>query len=145
MPERIRVAHFTELTTRELHDILQLRADVFVVEQRCAYRDVDGRDLLADTLHVWIDEDGAVVSYLRMTAGDGEGVWIGRVATASSHRQRGLATALMRHALDAAAGSAVALFAQAHLEAWYQRFGFRRSGPTFIWDDIVHVPMRRQP
>ena len=57
---------FAELTTRQFHDLVRLRVDVFVVEQECAYGELDGRDLEDGTRHVWIERDREVVSYLRV-------------------------------------------------------------------------------
>ena len=66
MPE-IRAAHLDELSPRTLLGILAVRQDVFVVEQRCAYADIDARDAEAATLHLWIEDDhGDVVSTLRL-------------------------------------------------------------------------------
>ena len=63
---RVRVAAFEELSTDLLYQILRLRVDVFVVEQRCPYPDLDGRDTDPTTRHVWAERDGAVLGYLRI-------------------------------------------------------------------------------
>lgn len=141
----IRSATFAELDAATLYAILQLRSDVFVVEQRCAYRDLDGRDTEPATRHLWIDRAaGAVGAYLR-TLDEGAGVTrIGRVVTAPELRGRGLADRLVRHAVAAAPG-VVVVAAQAHLTGWYRRRGFVVDGPAFVEDGIDHVPMRRDP
>lgn len=114
---------------------------MFIVEQQCVYADIDGRDAEPGTVHVWIEEHQAVVSTLRVLD-DGDGVHrIGRVATAPSHRNRGLAAALMNAAIDLA-GPPIVLSAQAYLAAWYAGFGFREIGAGWIEDGIEHVPMR---
>jgi ElaA protein len=138
----VRSATFAQLDPATLYAILQLRSDVFVLEQRCNYRDLDGRDTEPTTRHLWVTgDDGAVCAYLRvLDEGDGT-TRIGRVVTAPAHRGRGLADLLVRHALAAAPGDVLAA-AQAHLVEWYQRRGFRVDGSGFVEDGIEHVPMR---
>lgn len=136
----IRAAGVDGLTVRTFHDIVRLRLEVFVVEQGCPYPELDGRDLLATTQHVWIEESGEVVSYLRVYPGADGSTWIGRVVTAAGHRRRGLGAALMDHAL-ALATRPVRISAQAQLEGWYAAFGFRRCGEDFLEDGIPHTPM----
>jgi ElaA protein len=131
-----------------LYRILRLRCEVFVVEQACAYLDLDGRDLEPATVHVWADPDPAaetVAAALRVLAEPGDGRRIGRVATAPGWRRKGLAAALMDHALGLCGDAPVVLDAQAHLAGWYERLGFERSGAEFVEDGIPHVPMRRRP
>lgn len=137
----VRRARFAELSAPELYAILRLRVDVFVVEQQCAYRELDDWDLDPGTLHLWVEGDvGAVVSYLRVLP-DPPATRIGRVCTAPGARRNGLASHLMGLALEVAEPPLV-LTAQAHLEAWYERFGFRATGAPFVEDGILHVPMR---
>jgi ElaA protein len=128
------------MSARTFHDILRLRVDTFVVEQGCAYAELDGRDVRETTEHLWIEADGEPVCYLR-TYPDGAGAtWVGRVATARAHRRRGLGAHLMRHALARTNGP-VRIAAQAHLAAWYQAMGFARCGPDYVEDGISHTPM----
>lgn len=141
----IRSASFDGLDVDTLYAILQLRSDVFVVEQRCTYRDLDGRDAEPTTRHLWIADDGRSVSAYLRTLDDGRGVTrIGRVVTAPAARRQGLADRLVRHAVTHAQGPVVAA-AQAHLTGWYERRGFAVAGPPFVEDGIAHVPMRRPP
>ncbi|WIX78718.1 GNAT family N-acetyltransferase [Amycolatopsis carbonis] len=132
-----------ELTAAQLYAILRLRADVFVVEQECAYGDVDGRDLLPSTRHLWFtDPAGEVTAYLRVLA-DPDGVArIGRVVTAASARGHGLAASLMEAALAGASGEFV-LDAQTYAQRLYARFGFIPEGDEFLDDGIPHITMRR--
>jgi ElaA protein len=136
----VRVARFDELDARTFHDIVRLRVDTFVVEQECPYPELDGRDILPTTQHVWIEEDGEVVAYLRLYAGADDAAWIGRVVTATGHRGRGLGALLMRRAL-ALVERPVHIYSQARLEQWYGRFGFARCGDDFLLDDMLHTPM----
>jgi ElaA protein len=139
------VATAAELDAATLYRLLQLRSDVFVLEQECLYRDLDGRDLEPATMHLWTAaDDGTVTAYLRVLAEPDDGIRVGRVCTAVGHRGRGLAETLVRRALTLAHGRDVVLDAQAHLEAWYGRLGFVRAGEPFVEDGIPHVPMRRR-
>jgi predicted GNAT family N-acyltransferase len=119
-----------------------VRQAVFVVEQQCAYQDIDPLDAAPRTLHLWIEVDaGRVVSTLRLIdEGDG-GHRIGRVATHPDCRRRGHSSALVRRAIELS-GSLVVLSAQAYLVDWYGGFGFEESGERWIEDRIEHVPMR---
>ena len=134
-------ARFRELTSAQLYGILQLRAEVFVVEQECVYLDLDGRDAEPTTTHWWCADDERVVATLRLLRTPRfEGSEIGRVATAAEHRRSGLATRLIEQALRVAPRPTRAN-AQSYLEPWYARFGFERAGDEFVEDGIPHVPM----
>jgi ElaA protein len=140
----IRSATFAELDAATLYAILQLRSNVFVVEQRCAYRDLDGRDTEPGARHIWITDGRSVHAYVR-TLDEGGGVTrIGRVVTVPQQRGRGLADRLVRHAVASAPGVVVAA-AQADLTGWYERRGFVVDGARFLDGGIPHVPMRRDP
>lgn len=137
------VRRFSELTVPQLHGILALRAQVFVVEQDCVYNDIDGRDAEESAQHVWIEEQGVIAAYLRVlesTESPDGAVRVGRVVTNPDHRGRGLAARLMQWALGQ--HGEIVLDAQAHLLAWYERLGFERSGEEYLEDGIPHVPMR---
>jgi ElaA protein len=138
----IQFARFDDLDLATLYDILRLRVDVFVVEQACAYAELDGRDTDPATWHCWADDDGRVVGYLRAVAEPDRATRIGRVVTAPDRRGEGIAASLLRHALTRCPRPAVA-DVQEHLVGWYERFGFESCGPSFDLDGIPHVPMRR--
>lgn len=138
----VHVAQLDDLTARQLYGILRLRVEVFTVEQDCAYQDLDGQDLLSTTLQVWQEDDGEVVSTIRVLA-SGDDRKIGRVATATHARGRGLAGQLLRHGIELCAGHAIEISAQAHLQGWYEGFGFVRYGAEYLEDGIPHVAMRR--
>jgi len=123
------------------YGLWRLRQEVFVVEQECAYADLDGRDVEAGTRHVLLHDDDALVGTARVLD-DGD-VWrVGRVALAPASRGRGLADQLMRAALEVTTGRDVVLDAQAPLAGWYATLGFEVDGPEFLEDGIPHVPMR---
>jgi ElaA protein len=137
------------LTATELYTVLALRSEVFVVEQNCAYNDVDGRDLLPDTWHLWTCDQEGVVACLRILAppgADADAV-IGRVAVAARGRGAGLARGMLERALAEVArqwpGRSTRLSAQLYLEAFYASLGFQRMGEVYLEDDIPHLGMRR--
>ena len=138
-PVRVWSALLRELTPLQLHGVLKLRGDVFVVEQQCAYADIDGRDADPDTQHLWIEEDGQVVAALRIL--DDAVPQIGRIVTRADRRGRGLASLLLRAAL-ARVPRPVELKAQARLDSWYESFGFERCSDEWVEDGITHVRMR---
>jgi ElaA protein len=140
----LRVARFAELTPFEVYGLCRLRVDVFVVEQECPYPELDGRDVEPATLHLWLESGGEIAATIRLLD-DGATRAIGRVATAVAFRGQALAARLIEEGIARSGDRPVTLGAQAHLEAWYERFGFRRSGPGYIEDGIPHVPMRREP
>jgi ElaA protein len=125
-----------------LHEILRLRQDVFVVEQGCAYPDIDGRDLEPGTVQFWAGQ-GSVDATLRLLREPDGTERIGRVATARASRGQGLAAQLIEAAIAETRSPSIAIDAQAHLEQWYGRFGFVRSGEDFVEDGITHLPMTR--
>jgi predicted GNAT family N-acyltransferase len=143
-PPTLRRARFAELTAGEVYGLCRLRVDVFVVEQECPYPELDGRDTEPATEHLWFEADGEPVATLRVLD-DGAERAIGRVATAAGWRGSGLAARLMEEALATYGQGPLHLGAQAYLQGWYERFGFRQSGPGYVEDGIPHVPMRREP
>jgi len=138
----VHLARFDDLDRRRAYLLWQLRESVFVVEQSCAYPELDGRDLEPATMHVWVDDEGVPVGYLRILEDDGA-ARIGRVLVAKSHRGKGIAEALMHAALGAIEGRPSRLDAQSYLAHWYTRFGYEQTGPEFLEDGIPHVPMHR--
>ena len=135
-------APFDQLTPAQLYGILRLRVDVFVVEQACPYPELDGRDTEPTTTHLWVADDaGRVLSTIRVLH-NGEDRAIGRVATAADARGRGLSARLIERGISLCEGRTIDIGAQAYLEGWYERFGFRRSGPDYDEDGILHLPMR---
>lgn len=124
-------------------EIARLRVDVFVVEQNCPYPEFDDRDTERSTLHMWLEDNGRVVGYLRMLEEPDGDRRIGRVVVAKSHRGQHLGERLMRAAVNMAANSTIHLDAQTYAKAFYASFGFVISGEEFLEDGIAHVPMRR--
>lgn len=142
--ERHVALRLSEMTGRQMHAITLLRERVFVVEQEVTeVTEIDELDALETTTHHWLELDGRPVAVLRVLAHE-PSIAIGRVATAAEHRGRGLAGRLLRLVLEDLEGAdrPVVLLGQSHLEPWYGRFGFVRSGDDVLEVGIPHTPMR---
>jgi ElaA protein len=141
----LHVAPADQLDAATLYAILRLRSDVFIVEQECAYADVDGLDLLSSTRHLWLTGDGPrPIAYLRLLAEpDGTTVRIGRVCVSPDARRRGLAAQLMAAALEIVDDHPSVLSAQVYAADLYAAAGFVAEGDEYLEDDIPHVTMRR--
>jgi ElaA protein len=140
---------FSDLTPNELYNILQLRQDVFVVEQQCIYQDADDLDRMAT--HLFAVHRAMVIAYARIFRPGVRGTVavIGRVVTARAVRGRGLGRDLMQRAIDtvdqAYGPVPIRIGAQSRLEPFYASFGFVRDGDDYLEDGIPHLPMRRAP
>lgn len=138
------IKKFNELTVLELYKILKARVDVFVVEQKCAYGEIDGKD--ADAYHIfYTDENGEIAAYLRLfpKPDDRNTAQIGRVLTVK--RGKGLGEKLMNSAVDFAKKTlrATSLYceAQTYAVGFYQKVGLQVSSEEFLEDGIPHVKM----
>ncbi|WP_336356673.1 GNAT family N-acetyltransferase [Pseudomonas granadensis] len=141
--------HHSDLGKEQLYALLKLRSEVFVVEQKCAYPDLDGQDLDGDTHHLMGWDNDQLVAYLRLLDPQSQGgdVVIGRVVTAPAGRSKGLGHKMMEQALKQAEKHwpqvPIYLSAQAHLQGYYGRYGFVVAGEEYLEDDIPHIGMRR--
>lgn len=141
---------FSALGRDDLYDLLALRAQVFVVEQRCAYLDPDGLDRGAWHL---LGRDAAGLLQAALRAVDPGLRYaepsIGRVVTAPAVRGRGIGRALMVEGLarcDAAwPGQGNRIGAQSHLANFYGTLGFQAVGEPYLEDEIPHLEMYRRP
>lgn len=134
---------FSELTTAELYELLRVRSEVFVVEQNCAYQDLDGGDQQA--LHLWLTEADKLVALARVCpAGTHMNeISIGRVIT--TERGKGYGRQMMIHAIDAAVerfhAERIDIEAQEYAKAFYESVGFRQSSDIYMLDGIPHLCM----
>ena len=136
---------FSELSTKELYCILQLRAEVFVVEQNCVYQDIDGKDEKA--LHVIGFKNDIIVAYCRIfKPGDYfEKASIGRVVVAENERKFGYGHVIFRNSMEAVAThfkeTSIKISAQLYLKKFYESHGFVQVGEGYLEDDIPHIAM----
>lgn len=141
---------FNGLALDELYDLLKLRGDVFVVEQKCAYADLDEKDRYPETLHVMgRTGDLRLAAYLRIL---GPGVSyphpsFGRLVVAPGFRGQGISHALVEKAVSLIQaqwpGQSITIGAQEYLEKFYQFHGFRPMSAPYLEDGIPHIDMTR--
>ena len=142
--------HHGELTVPQLYAVLKLRCAVFVVEQTCAYQDVDGDDLVGENRHLLGWSGDELVAYARVLKRDDEfePVVIGRVIVSSEVRGERLGYQLMERTLASCQQHwpqrALYLGAQAHLREFYGHFGFITVTDVYDEDGIPHVGMARE-
>jgi ElaA protein len=137
------------LDTAELYKILQIRNEVFIVEQNCPYQDLDQKD--QKSLHLWMqDAMGNITAYCRLLPA---GVSynepsIGRVLTAANNRKEGLGRKLMETAIDYILNewntAAIRISAQLYLKDFYGSLGFQQIGDSYLEDNIPHIEMLMQ-
>ena len=141
-----RFAHFDDLMPRELHDMFRLRSAVFVVEQNCVFLDIDGVD--PQCWHLLGYKDGEIAACARFVPPGVkfEEPSIGRVITSGEIRRTGMGRVLMaevmRRAKELWPGRDIRIGAQAHLEKFYNEFGFVKASEPYDEDGIPHVWMR---
>lgn len=143
----IEVNKFNELNTATLYDILQLRSEIFVVEQDCVYQDLDGKDQKA--LHIIGKKSNKVVAYTRVF---GSGDYfdcasIGRVVVAKEQRKYGYGKVIMNASIKVVKEhlkeNTIKISAQTYLKKFYNDLGFKEFGEEYLEDGIPHVAMRR--
>ena len=143
------LARFADLSAPDLHDIYRARLAVFVVEQACAFQDVDGAD--PDSWHLFLRDakSGEIIAYCRLIPAGVKfaEASIGRVLTTDAIRGTGLGRELMVEALRRAEslwpGEPVRIGAQQRLERFYQSLGFATASAPYDEDGIAHVEMLR--
>ncbi|MFC3191134.1 GNAT family N-acetyltransferase [Pseudocitrobacter faecalis] len=142
--------HHSDLTVPQLYALLQLRCEVFVVEQACVYQDIDGEDLLGENRHILGWQGDRLVAYARLLKNEDDfsPVTIGRVIVSPAVRGEKLGYQLMEYALASCAQHwpehALYLGAQAHLQNFYRHFGFIPVTEIYDEDGIPHVGMARE-
>lgn len=139
---------FEELTTTELYEILQLRAEVFVVEQDCPYQDVDNKDM--DSYHVMGYENNYLAAYTRIVKPgiSYKEIAIGRVVVSPKNRGQRMGVAVMEKSIEYiehhVKRQPIRLSAQSHLQKFYSDLGFVFTGKEYLEDGIPHVEMLRE-
>lgn len=140
-----RVKEFDELSNVELYRILQLRVDVFVVEQNCPYPEMDEKDLEAIHVFLWGDGEVLAVSRILPPGVSYKEVSIGRFCTALKGRRNGTGRELMKQTMMAIqkyfGKVPVRISAQEYLVDFYRGYGFEPVGKSYLEDGIPHVEM----
>jgi ElaA protein len=141
----ISIKTFKQLSLEELYFLLQLRSEVFVVEQDCVYQDVDGKD--QNALHVIGKKENTIIAYTRIfKPGDYfKEASIGRVVVSEKSRHLKYGHLLMKASINAIEISfrtnKIKLSAQKYLEKFYNNLGFKTIGTSYLEDGIPHISM----
>jgi ElaA protein len=141
----ITIKTFQELTTKELYDLIQLRVDVFCVEQNCVYQDLDGKDEKA--IHIIGKKNNKIIAYTRVfKAGDYfKESSIGRVVVRKDERQHKYGYDIMKASIQAVKEyfneTTIKLSAQTYLRKFYNNLGFKEIGQEYLEDGIPHIAM----
>lgn len=136
---------FNELTLEELYEILKLRSEVFVVEQKCIYNDIDGKDLTSS--HIMIKENGKIKAYLRalQPGVSYEDASLGRVLVSPDARGKGYAKAIVtkgvEYILNNFNTTKITIGAQEYLRNFYSEIGFKPISEVYDEDGIPHLDM----
>lgn len=142
--------HHSELNTVQMYAILQLRCEVFIVEQNCPYQDIDGLDIVGANRHIiaWLEGKAVACSRILVLNEAASDISIGRVIVSPSARGHKLGYALMQKALISCTThwpqANIELSAQAHLQHFYASFGFVPITDIYYEDGIAHIGMRRK-
>jgi ElaA protein len=142
-----KIRRFETLTTVELYNFIQLRCEVFVVEENCVYQDIDGKDQKA--LHLIGEDNGQIVAYARLFKRNDyfEEASIGRVVVKPTYRDKKLGHILMREAIyfmkHQLGESKITISAQLYLKGFYESHGFIQTSEMYLEDDIPHIEMKR--
>ena len=138
------IRKFNELTIDQLYKLLQVRTDIFVVEQNCPYSELDYKD--QKSIHVWLEENNEILAYCRVLE---KGVSfpeasIGRVLATKRHA--GYATECLKTAIEVAKkeynANALVIEAQVYARSLYEKLGFVQTSEEFLEDGIPHIQMR---
>lgn len=139
---------FDELDVHTLYQLLKLRVDVFVVEQVCPYPDLDNKDVLSSTRHIYIKGRDGIAAYARCLAPGisfDQGSAIGRVVVGQDSRRHGYARLIMQEAIATCRqqwpDKPVMVSAQAYLLRFYLGLGFQMIGQPYDEDGIPHQGM----
>jgi ElaA protein len=143
-----KIRRFEALSAVEIYDLLQLRSEVFVVEQNCVYQDIDGKD--GKALHLIGLENDQIVAYARLFKPNDyfKQASIGRVVVKPSHRALQLGHQLMQEAIKFIKlqynETNITISAQLYLKGFYESHGFKQTSEMYLEDDIPHIEMKRE-
>ncbi len=140
---------FDDLSSKDLYRILQLRSDVFVLEQQCLYQDIDNKDLQSWHL-MGSNNEGDLVAYVRLLPPGLSYIEpsIGRVVTSPAIRRTGAGKELMQVSIaecfELFGNKSIKIGAQLYLKKFYESFGFVVSGSVYLEDGIEHIEMTKK-
>ncbi|WP_284651037.1 GNAT family N-acetyltransferase [Flavobacterium terrisoli] len=143
-----KIKRFEALSVKEFYNLLQLRAEVFIVEQNCVYQDIDGKDEKA--LHLIGEDNGEVVAYARLFKPHDyfEQASIGRVVVKETYRDKKIGHILMQEAIQGLKShfdqSKITISAQLYLKKFYESHGFIQTSEMYLEDDIPHIEMKKE-
>jgi ElaA protein len=139
---------FDALSPVELYTILQLRIEVFAVEQNCVYQDADGKDQHSFHLCGWNGDRLAAYCRLLPAGLVYDHPSIGRVVTSPHYRKGGYGRMMMQRAITQSMKQfddpVIIISAQLYLKNFYESLGFVQVSETYLEDDIPHIKMQRQ-
>lgn len=134
-----RIHNWETLSKKELYELLTLRSIVFVVEQNCAYQDLDSRD--ENAMHILGYKKDDLVAYARVSLNT-KHASIGRVVTHPLFRGLGYGKLVMQQSIEQVpTNTLIHISAQEHLEGFYESLGFSKNGGGYLEDGIPHIPM----
>jgi ElaA protein len=140
---------FAELTPYELYSILQLRNEVFIVEQNCPYQDMDNKD--QKSWHLMGIKENKLMAYSRLLA---PGISysessIGRIVSSPSVRKTGMGKKLVEESIKQIKNlfktDIIRIGAQLYLKSFYESYGFVQDGEIYLEDNIPHIIMLKNP
>lgn len=141
---RLEAKFFDELSPTEVYEILKVRAQIFVVEQNCAYQDIDDVDY--ESLHIFYKSGEKITAYLRAFRKEGETIQLGRVLTVE--HGKGLGGKLLKNAIEIVEETLkpekIYIEAQTYATGFYEREGFNVCSDEFLEDGVPHVKMERR-
>lgn len=145
---KVLVKSFDELNLYQLYELLQLRSEIFVVEQDCIYQDIDDKDQKA--LHVLGIKNNKIIAYTRIFKPSDyfENASIGRVAVKKEERKYGFGKEIMLTSIKAIKEKfytdKIELSAQVYLKKFYKDLGFLVRGEEYLEDGIPHIKMIKE-
>ena len=137
---------FSELSNHELYAILQLRNEIFIVDQQCVFADIDGKHHDC-CYHLFLAMNGEIVAYARIFGPNQiyQEPCLSRVCTGLGQRGKGLGKELLKRAVDEMSelfpGQSIRIGAQLYLRKFYENFGFKIDGDIYVEDGIEHIEM----
>lgn len=136
---------FKELKVEEIYKILEIRNEVFIVEQKCAYQDCDGKD--ENAYHLYLQDNDKIIAYLRILKKgvSYDEISIGRVLVHKNYRGKGIAREMMLKAINFIElnlnEKEIKIQAQSYLVNFYKSLGFKETSNEYLEDNIPHIDM----